>query len=1012
MPIIDDPRVTETALAGGIADNLFDQAAQPDAAPGALDILAAAARQSNTAAAAYERFANPNPIETDTPPNFDPFDHIQGFESDAHRFVEARSPSEVEGIKQRILQQRADRDVLHRAGWGGTFATLGYGLIDPAFLASAAVPELAIAKLSRLGAALNAAAKGTAGAVAYEGAMRSLNNDRTLPESALNIGAGALLAGTLGSLVRHVPPEDLASLRQGIAEDLAINPNMESTAGAAAVVPQMQAAPELERIATSAGRGFMNAAGKIPWARTDLQEVLASDSPLARFTLQQLSDVSPVLEKNLAGVATPTSVEALVQRHEGRVADFSDFAATAYAKYRARMADASLVHEEIPLMSKKDFYAAIAGAARTEDQHLTPEVQSASRYLRARVFDPLKQEAQALNLLPENVQVIGAPSYFRRMYDRAAIRADRPGWDGVLIEHFLRKGVTRMEAVAAAEDVTAQILGHDIGQSNFMTRVQVPQAGPLVARTLDVPDQLIQKFLVNDPMKVAQAYVRDLAPQIEVTKVFGDKNMESQFQHIADQYNAMRERIRSSGAADAAEKITALEEQQKRTLEALVRIRDRIYGRAGRLSPDASEGHRLAAAGARGWRNLVASAKLGAATITSIPQDLAAIVAKNGFAPTISKLVKLASSSDFRAISKGRARAIGAAIDVAMSRRITSLYGGELTEGWTQHLAEGLYKYSCLSHWTDLARTLSATLIEDKIIAAAQHVAAGGELDTVTRARLASLGLDADRLRGIAAAVAQHGENFEGVRMSNSARWRDGDLAAAFDAAVLKESHQTVLQPGAADRPWWVDKELGKTLGQLKAFNLASLTRYTMQPIQQAALGNYGQAARLIGFMMIGGYLAHSFRQLAAGKLPDTTPSGALGEAFSESALGGVIPDMVAPLGRRFGLVGESAKYSDSNVMSAFGGPALGTLGDAYDLAMNRTSNGLSANDLHALRRLLPYQNLWYLRRAINGLEGVTADEFDLKGAEHKGFWEYASRTDALAPSKQRGGTGTGMPSL
>jgi hypothetical protein len=111
---------------------------------------------------------------------------------------------------------------------------------------------------------------------------------------------------------------------------------------------------------------------------------------------------------------------------------------------------------------------------------------------------------------------------------------------------------------------------------------------------------------------------------------------------------------------------------------------------------------------------------------------------------------------------------------------------------------------------------------------------------------------------------------------------------------------------------------------------------------------------------------------------------------------------------RRVGLFGESVRYSDRNVLAAFGGPALGTISDAYDLTFNRTADGMSANDLRLLRRLLPYQNVWWLRRAINALEGETAEALDLKGAETRTFPDRFLETSPLLPATERGGTGTG----
>jgi hypothetical protein len=110
----------------------------------------------------------------------------------------------------------------------------------------------------------------------------------------------------------------------------------------------------------------------------------------ARRVLQELADVPGVMQKNLEGIASPNSVEALTARHDARVADFIDLTHGEWSAYRKRVAD--LPSEE--RLREGDFYTQIATAARRGDQSAIPEVQRAAQFLRSRVFDPLKEDAQ------------------------------------------------------------------------------------------------------------------------------------------------------------------------------------------------------------------------------------------------------------------------------------------------------------------------------------------------------------------------------------------------------------------------------------------------------------------------------------------------------------------------------------------------------------------------------------------------------------------------------------------
>jgi len=992
MPVIQDPRYTGGLV--GPPRTLPEQPEEPES-PALLDTLAAASRQATIAGAGYERLiGNPDPDDDGTPPGYDPLDDIQGYEDFAEVFADATSPSDVVGRKRRIDAERQDRETLRRAGLGGPVAEIGLNLLDPSFLVAVAVPELALAKAGRVGRAIQTGFEGATVGATYETAQQLLQETRTAEESAFTIGGGALLGGLLGSVTRRVPAAERVAVTDALRAEAG---QIRSEVGAASAA----ASTTLERESFAAGGDRLaRTAGAIPLTETDLQKIMRAESLEARQLVQELADVPGILGKNLVGDPTPHSVEALVVRSEGVVADFADVLRRQWATYRQRVGRGARV-------TRDEFNAAVSAASRRLDASPIPEAAEAARFLRSRVFDPWKNQAQELGLLPKDVEALAADSYFRRMYDRDAIRRGRRDWDDLLTRHFQGKGADYAEARGLADDITRRILGLDRGLANFNVRTEVPDAGPLHDRVLDIRDELLERYLVNDPLKVATAYVRELAPQVEMVRRFGDKDLVPSVQKVRDEYAILREQAKQAG--EGADRLDTLAREERDVTDALLRIRDRLYGRAGMMTAETSSGQRTMVDALRGWRNLVAAAKLGSTAVTGGTQDLARIVAQYGFAPTMKRLAKFATSPTVRHLSRANARRLGVATEVALARRVQVAADGAITEGWTEKLANLTYSASGLNHVTDLWRTLAATLIEDRILSAAASVATKHGLDPVTRTHLASMGLGLDDLRAIHQNAKHIGKNVEGVRTSGSQYWLDFELADRYDAAIIKEARMSVMQPGVADRVWWADGEVGKTLGQLKSFTLSAPMRLTMQPVQMLGQRRYAAAARFTGLLLAGGYLSHVFRQVWAGKTPATDPAHALNEAFAESGLGGILPEMVSPWARRFGLLSESARYSDRNVTSAFGGPAVGSFVDAYDVLYNRSQGGMSARDLQAVRRLLPLQNLWWLRRAINALEGETAEALGLEGATAQTFAERMVETRPLPATAERGGTGTGQ---
>ena len=90
------------ASIGGTTPVLPRQADVPKPSePGALDVAAAAFRESNLLSASYDRFMNHPDASAPEVPGYTPFDNnaIAGYESYASRFADSNSPQQTQVIK-------------------------------------------------------------------------------------------------------------------------------------------------------------------------------------------------------------------------------------------------------------------------------------------------------------------------------------------------------------------------------------------------------------------------------------------------------------------------------------------------------------------------------------------------------------------------------------------------------------------------------------------------------------------------------------------------------------------------------------------------------------------------------------------------------------------------------------------------------------------------------------------------------------------------------------------------
>lgn len=222
-----------------------------------------------------------------------------------------------------------------------------------------------------------------------------------------------------------------------------------------------------------------------------------------------------------------------------------------------------------------------------------------------------------------------------------------------------------------------------------------------------------------------------------------------------------------------------------------------------------------------------------------------------------------------------------------------------------------------------------------------------------------------------------HGQAEEagGLRFANTERWSDKEAVEHFRAAMLKETDATIISPGE-EKPLWMSTEWGGILGQFRSFTLSSMLRVTAAGLQRK------DAAALQGLIMMTslGMLAY-FLKVRTEDLSDdpvvwvkegVDRGGVLGWIFEannmlEKLAGGVGIDMA--IGNQ-----PSSRYAGRGPLAAFGGPSVGLGEDALAVLNNLSRGEMTASDIHKLRKLLPFQNVFWLRYLVDQVEKGAVD--------------------------------------
>lgn len=956
-------------------------------APGYVESLAPAFRSENTVGSILANEGMPQPGRLLTP-GFDPFSNLEErYRPFARSFVDADNDDEVAQVKRRIDRELADDEQLAAAGWAGTAARLTAGLVDPINLVPVGGEAVAIAKNggSLLRAGLVTARAGLLASTAAETVLHSTQETRTLGESASNIAMATFLSGVLGAGLGHLASRD-ARTAGAVARDLDVPPPGRLDPLEPRSIPL---APESVGAAATHGpdafklKGALGFEHVVDWTNPIMR---ASTSPAmeTRRVAQELIDTPFFLKGNAEGLPSAVSVETAIKRWNAPMGQAMEDLDRAFLDYRGISGPFGRARAGLEdfaggdKLSFREFRERVGMAMRRADADEIPQVSRAAKSFRRLVFDPLKQRAIEAKLLPEDVGVETAASYLSRVWNPAKLKAGRPEFLDITAR-WLRGRHPELDDLGArdvAEQIADRLLGiaggrtaYDAGYTAAPRRADM-RSGPLKSRTFVIPDEQVERFLDSDIEQVARSYVRSMAPDVELAQRFGSVDLVNQLDSVRQAYHPM---LQAAPDPAARAKLEARRADDLRDLEAM---RDRLRGTyAAPSDPDS-----WIVRGSRLVRNLNFLRMMGGMTLSAIP-DLGRTVMTEGLARTIGDgLVPLIASWRKFRLAADEVKLAGTAWDMVLDTRALSI--ADIGDDFGRHsklergvkaLTDRYGVVSLMAPWNSALKQFAGTVVQARILETAEAWATGaakaGDVE-----RLAQSGIGEGLAKEIAAQFARHGRTENGMRIANTLAWTNREAVDAFRNAVLKDTDRIIVTPGAGDRPLWMSTELGKMIGQFRSFAFASAQRVALAGLQQRDAAVLNGLALSVGL----GAGTYALTGKIAGRDLSDDPRVWISEGIDRSGVTGWLYDanhIVEKATRGtigvHALVGgpQMSRYASRNTLGAVFGPTVGTVTDLAQATGAAATREFSAADTKAIRRLLPWQNLFYLRGLLDQAE-------------------------------------------
>ena len=980
---------------------------EPEEAPSVAEIGKALYRQENLVGSLVAQEAGLPDTKDD--PDFDAYSMFTEDERLDKSFVTqamyADTEDEVESFRRQYARELKDRDTIARGGATSFLMALPIGVADPISLLTigGATVNTYRAGKSILSSGLVTGSLVGAETAVQEAALHSTQLTRTYGESAMNVGGAALLGGVLGVAANKLANYGIDEKALNDLEDV-MNPEAKIARGENPALSPENVAQGYDSVgAMRTDTGTYEVKGK---AARAILKIMPWD-PVARTTVSDsivTRKVSNMLAENILQVdsAPLQSAQSLAQIKIGKYYTSLNNNNNLFDQYK-----------KTGKMNQKQFNEAVSRAVRTGDSDI-PEVKQSAESWRKNLYDPLRDEMIAEDMLPEGVDVSTSVNYLNRVYNKDKILANRPEfvsrvskWLEEKDQALYRdaedaaakldaadvKAKAKLQAIIdkaefkkgkdfEAEDyeniaaqISQRIIGTPDGRLPYDWKMGdgfssgrngsklegTALRGPLRQRKFTIDDELIEDFLENDIEVLGMQYYQKTAPDIELKKKFGSVNLEAELKEIQDDFLAMEKKINKrtdlTDAQKEKERIK-LGKKQAQAIEDIAGMRDRIRGVYG-FQQDT-----IFSRIGRATRDLNYLRLMGGVTISSLP-DAARVLMAEGFTKTFSKgLVPLVSNLNTFKVASAEAKRYGVGIDAMGPGGRASVIadvgdytqGGTMVERGLRTAANKFGRINILDYWTSGVKQLHAVTMQTSIFDGLSK----GKYDK----RLARLGIDKQSAIDMWKQVDKHGKKVDGVWITNAKNWDNPALEEMWGVAVRKESDRVIPVPGQ-EKPLFMSREMGKSIMQFRAFTMSSTQRIVVAGLQGSDHNTLGGFLAMTSMGMFTYYL----KQKSAGREVTTDPAALIIEGIDRSGAMGTLMELNNTMEKissnSFGLrpaSGVSApasRFASRTIVESMLGPTWGSGLSTFIAASNAITSKepMTEADGRALRRLLPFQN-------------------------------------------------------
>lgn len=413
-------------------------------------IFMAHLRQENTIGSLITR-QSMYELDEDAKKNYDFINYIDMIPRDlityADRFYGARSPDEFQSIEAKIRQELSDKSLLAAYPMKSFMVGLGASPLDPVNW----LPIGEVYKGVKAGASIAKSMIGVgitaAGSSAFQEAILHQNQlAREAQESINNILVSGVVGAALGGIgagigmrrqrsgaqefearqimLEQTSPEQSSSF--DLVSKEAFKTRQKVTEDVSKVFREEDIPLDTNGLLKSEDLDNMPKPFRKAMQITPLNRLINSNFGISKWFASQTYEHNYNLVKNTDGISTGVSIERSIimdTRAVGKaLVDYQDiyYDMHGITKGVFKGTKESLRGKRDGL-NRDQFDEAVSLVLTSNEPHVIPQVNVAAKLLREKIFDPFKNEAIRLGILPEDTSVSNAVDYFMIMYNKNKI---------------------------------------------------------------------------------------------------------------------------------------------------------------------------------------------------------------------------------------------------------------------------------------------------------------------------------------------------------------------------------------------------------------------------------------------------------------------------------------------------------------------------------------------------------------------------------------------------------------